>query len=274
MQASKNLYIVSDFPQSSDTLRYVSVAQELGYDAVQITHDDRLHISAGDAVVLRGSPKRSAEVLKTLEHIESVGAVCLTTTTGWAASKDRYLMYTLLESNGTASPFTTKTVDDFLAKSRVPAVIKISNSNQGNGVAIADTNRSLISFTDTLDTIGREYVLQEYIASDAVEDYRYFVVGGQVAAAMKRSAQSGEFRSNLSLGGSAIGVVIDDEMAKLAVRAAASMQLGLAGVDIMVSENGPTVLEVNASPGLGIEDVTNINVAITVVKEVVSRWQS
>ncbi len=273
MNQAPALYIISDFPDSDDTQRYVEVARTFNVPVRQISHKETPRITKDDAVILRGSPRQSDAVVASLRHIESVGAVCLTTVEGWLASKDRLEMYTKFAAAGVATPYTAESVDAYLTDRSVPAVIKISDSNQGKGVAVADTERSLVSFCDVLDATGRKYVIQEFLPSDMAQDDRYFVVGDEVVAAMRRTAKAGEFRSNLSLGGSAQSIEHDSEAASLAVRAARSLNLRIAGVDIMTTKNGPSVLEVNSSPGLGIEKVTGKEVAKSVIEEVIRLWE-
>lgn len=273
MNQTSNFFVISDYPNSDDTLRYASAIKAIGFEPIRITHADFEKVQPGDAVILRGSPKRLEQVLQTLRHIETVGAVCLTSTKGWAASKDRYKTYLALKENEVTTPYTASSASVYLKNNSVPAVIKLSDSNGGRGVSIADSVRSLTTFTGTLENLGASFVIQEYIELKVAEDFRYFVVGDTVVAAMKRTAVGGDFRSNLSLGSSAVAVAIDPEMALIAIKAAQSVQLSLAGVDIIVSENGPIVIEVNSSPGLGIEDITGIDVAGAVVKEVRKVWE-
>lgn len=273
MQQDPVLFIVSDFPNSDDTRRYVEVAHTFSVPVRQLSHAEIEAVSSKDAVILRGSPRQVEAVAASLRHIESVGAVCLTTSDGWLASKDRCNMSDRLQAGDVTTPYTTESVTEYLNHRTIPAVLKISDSNQGRGVAIADTERSLVSFCDVLDSVGRRYVIQEFISADVAQDDRYFVVGDRAVAAMRRQAvREGEFRSNLSIGGTAVAVEVDDEVADLAVRAARALNLRLAGVDIMSGPSGPTVLEVNSSPGLGIERVTGINVAHAVIEEVIRQW--
>lgn len=273
MQQDPVLFIVSDFPNSDDTRRYVEVARAFNVAVRQISHVEIGTISSKDAVILRGSPRQVEAVATSLRHIESVGAVCLTTSDGWLASKDRSAMSRRLKESGVATPYAAESVTEYLNNHTVPAVIKVSDSNQGRGVAIADTQRSLVSFCDVLDVVGRKYIIQEFIPADIAQDDRYFVVGDTVVAAMRRQAvREGEFRSNLSIGGTAVAIEVDSDVANLAVRAAHALDLRLAGVDIMAGPDGPTVLEVNSSPGLGIEQVTGIDVARAVIDQVVQQW--
>jgi len=272
MKTAPILYIVTDFPKSHDSLRYAEAATKLGCNPSLITHAQYEIISSGDAVILRGSPKNTEAVLRTLRHIEAVGAFCLTTSTGWVASKDRYDMYVLLKDALVKTPYTAASASEYLENAGLPAVIKLSDSNQGRGVSVADTSRSLLSFSGTLENINCSFVIQEYLETEVAEDYRYFVVGDTVIAAMKRTAKEGEFRSNLSLGGVASSVSFDDETASMAVNAARALSLKVAGVDIMMTKTGPVVIEVNSSPGLGIEEVTGIDVAGSVVEELVGSW--
>jgi ribosomal protein S6--L-glutamate ligase len=113
---------------------------------------------------------------------------------------------------------------------------------------------------------GVSFLVQEFIEESAGEDIRAFVVGGKVVASMKRQSLDDDFRSNLHQGGEGTPIKLTDEERKIAQKAAKAMGLPICGVDMMRSKNGPKVLEVNASPGFGIEKVTNHNVAEKIIE--------
>jgi ribosomal protein S6--L-glutamate ligase len=121
---------------------------------------------------------------------------------------------------------------------------------------------SLSSVVDTLRDLGEDVLVQQFLAKGAGHDYRAFVIGNQVVAAMKRTAAKGEFRSNIHRGGEGTLVKLTPQQRRVAVRAAQALNLSIAGVDLMDSASGPMVLEVNSSPGFeGIEKATGLNVA-------------
>lgn len=143
-----------------------------------------------------------------------------------------------------------------------PVVIKLLEGTQGIGVVLADTNKAAESIIEAFMGVNANILVQEFIKEAGGADIRCFVVGGKVVAAMKRQGQEGEFRSNLHRGGTAELVKLSAQERATAVAAAKVMGLNVCGVDLLRSNNGPVVMEVNSSPGLeGIENATNKDVA-------------
>jgi ribosomal protein S6--L-glutamate ligase len=153
----------------------------------------------------------------------------------------------------------------------VPVIIKLGRSTHGNGVVLAETRKAAKSALQAFylyNEDGTNVMLQEYIKESAGTDIRAFVVGGRVVASMKRQSLDDDFRSNLHKGGSGTAVKLTDQERRMAVKAARSLGLSVAGVDLMRSERGPLVLEVNASPGFGIEKVTGRDVTTPIIEYV------
>lgn len=145
-----------------------------------------------------------------------------------------------------------------------PVIIKLARGTHGNGVVLAESKKaakSVLQAFYVMDEDGTNILLQEFVKESAGTDIRAFVVGGKVVASMQRQSLDDDFRSNLHQGGEGSSIKLTDEERKTAVRAAKAMGLSICGVDMMRSERGPLVLEVNASPGFGIEKVTNRDVA-------------
>jgi ribosomal protein S6--L-glutamate ligase len=131
---------------------------------------------------------------------------------------------------------------------------------------IAETSQAVHSLLETFWAMGQDIVLQEYVRESKGRDIRVIVVGGRVVASMRRVAKAGEFRSNLHRGGTAVGVVPSADECDVAIRATRVLGLGVAGVDLIRSDRGPLVLEVNASPGLeGIESASKKDIAGEIV---------
>ncbi len=148
-----------------------------------------------------------------------------------------------------------------------PVIIKMLQSAQGDGVFLGENKGAAKSLIASFIRLKEEILLQRFIKESDGKDIRVFVVGGEVVATMERSAQQGEFRSNLHRGGTARKMKITEEEADISIRAAALMGLKVAGVDILRSEVGPMVLEVNASPGLeGIEKTTKVDISGHIIK--------
>ena len=147
-----------------------------------------------------------------------------------------------------------------------PLVIKLLEGTQGIGVVLAETAKAAESVIEGFMGVKADILVQEYIKEAGGADIRCFVIGGKVVASMKRQAAAGEFRSNLHRGGQASLIKITPEERSTAVRAARVMGLNVAGVDILRSNHGPVIMEVNSSPGLqGIEESTGKDVAGLIV---------
>jgi ribosomal protein S6--L-glutamate ligase len=143
-----------------------------------------------------------------------------------------------------------------------PLIIKLLQSAQGKGVVSAETDKAAESVINAFKSLQANILVQEFIKEAAGKDLRCFVVGGKVVASIERSAPKGEFRSNIHMGGSAKKVKISQQERRLAIKAAKILNLAVAGVDIIRSNKGPLILEVNSSPGLeGIETATGKDIA-------------
>lgn len=148
-----------------------------------------------------------------------------------------------------------------------PVIIKIQEGTQGVGVILAESKKSAKSIIDTFYKLDAGILLQEYIEESNGEDIRAFVIGNKIVASMKRSSGSDEFRSNVHRGGSMETIKLTYEEKEIALRAARYLGLGIAGVDLIRSNRGPLLMEVNASPGLqGIEATSGINIAKKIIE--------
>lgn len=148
-----------------------------------------------------------------------------------------------------------------------PLVVKLLEGTQGRGVVLAETVKAAESVIDAFTELKADFLVQEYIKEAGGCDVRCFVIGRKVVAAMERTSAPGEFRSNLHRGGTAKQTKLTPAERRTAIKAAQTMGLNVAGVDILRSERGPLVMEVNSSPGLrGIEESTGINVARKIIQ--------
>ena len=147
-----------------------------------------------------------------------------------------------------------------------PHVIKLNEGAQGQGVMLAEKRGAALGMIEAFRSLYANFLVQEFIREADGADLRCFVVGGKVVAAMRRQAPEGDFRANIHRGGSASAVELTALESETAVRAAAVMGLGIAGVDLLRSARGPLVLEVNSSPGLeGIEGASGVDVAAAII---------
>ena len=163
----------------------------------------------------------------------------------------------------------TSDIDDLIEQIGLPVIIKLAKGTHGNGVILADTRKAAKSALQAFylyNEDGTNILLQEFIKESAGTDIRAFVVGNQVVASMQRESLDDDFRSNLHQGGAGTSVKLTAQEKKIALKAAKAMGLHICGVDLMRSERGPLVLEVNASPGFGIEKVTGRDVASKIIE--------
>ena len=150
-----------------------------------------------------------------------------------------------------------------------PLVIKLLEGTQGIGVVLAETNQAAESVIQAFMGMKANIMVQEYIKEARGADIRCFVIGDKVVASMKRQAAEGEFRSNLHRGGTASVIRITPEERSTAIRAAKAMGLRVAGVDLLRSNHGPVIMEVNSSPGLqGIESATGKDIAGMIIEHI------
>ncbi|MDA1194644.1 MAG: 30S ribosomal protein S6--L-glutamate ligase [Planctomycetota bacterium] len=190
-------------------------------------------------------------------------------------SRDKLRCLQLLSRIGIDMPVTgfahsTQDVDgviDIVGGS--PLVVKLLEGTQGIGVVLAETRKAAESVIEAFRGLHANILVQEYIKESGGSDIRCFVIGDRVVAAMKRTAREGEFRSNLHRGGAAVVIKPSPQERRAAVQAAKAMGLKVAGVDLLQSQRGPLVLEVNSSPGLeGIEGATGVDVAAAIIEYV------
>jgi ribosomal protein S6--L-glutamate ligase len=188
-------------------------------------------------------------------------------------SRDKFRCLQLLARNGIGLPVTgfahsTKDVQGLInTVGGAPLVVKLLEGTQGIGVVLAETQKAAESVIEAFRGLHANILVQEYIAESRGADVRCFVVDGRVVAAMERKARPGEFRSNLHRGGTASEALLTPDERSTAIRAAKAMGLNVAGVDILRSNHGPVVMEVNSSPGLeGIERTTEIDVAGKIIE--------
>lgn len=221
-----------------------------------------------DAVIPRIGASVTFYGLAVLRQFETMGVYTLNASEGIVRSRDKLHSMQVLARDGIGLPVTTfahdpRQTDEVLALAGgAPIVIKLLEGTQGVGVVLADTNRSAKSVIEAFRGADVHIMLQEFIKEAGGSDIRIFVIGGRAVAAMKRTGAEGDFRSNLHRGGSAKAIRMSPEERSTAIRAAKSMGLAVCGVDILRSNHGPVVMEVNSSPGLeGVEKATELDIA-------------
>ncbi|MGB2932834.1 MAG: 30S ribosomal protein S6--L-glutamate ligase [Methyloceanibacter sp.] len=247
-----------------NTLRcYMNIASrrpEIYYNGEKLPHYDAVIPRIGASVTFYG--------LAILRQFEMMGVYPLNESVAIGRSRDKLRSMQILAREGIGLPVTTfahdpKQTEEVLRISGgAPVVIKLLEGTQGIGVVLADTDRSAKSVIEAFRGAGVNILVQEFIKEAGGSDIRTLIVGGKVVASMQRMGAKGEFRSNLHRGGSAEPIKISPEERSTAIRAAKAMGLNVCGVDMLRSNHGPVVMEVNSSPGLeGIERATGIDVA-------------
>lgn len=250
------LRCVMDITSHKPAIRYAG--QELeGYDAI-IPRIGATHTFYGTAVV------RQFEMMSVFPTNESQGI---------SRSRDKLRSLQLLSRNGIGLPVTgiahsTKDIDGLIELvGGAPLIVKLIEGTQGVGVVLAETKKAAESVIAAFRQLDANILVQEFIKEAKGADIRAFVIGGRVVASMRRQGAPGEFRSNLHQGGYAEKIKLTPEERSTAVRAAKTMGLNVCGVDLLRSNHGPVVMEVNSSPGLeGIENTTGIDVAGKVIE--------
>jgi len=206
--------------------------------------------------------------LAVVKQFETLGMNVVNGSRAIAESRDKLRCLQILSGQGipvppsllSRSPKLVRTAEALLGG--FPLILKLLRGTQGVGVMMVHSAASMSSVMDTLRGLGEDALAQQFLSKGAGHDFRAFVIGNQVVAAMKRTAAKGEFRSNIHRGGEGTLVKLSAQQRRVAIRAAQSLNLAVAGVDLMESSAGPLVLEVNSSPGFeGIEKATGLNVA-------------
>ena len=225
-----------------------------------------------DAVIPRIRPSMTFYGCALLRQFDSIGTYCLNSSASISQSRDKLFSSQLFSKNGiqipvtgfAKSPLETKDLIDMVGGS--PLIIKLLESTQGKGVVSAETNKAAESVINAFKSLQANILVQEFIKEAEGKDIRCFVVDGKVVASIMRQAPKGEFRSNIHQGGTAHKVKITAEERRLAVKASKILNLDVAGVDIIRSNKGPLLLEVNSSPGLeGIENATGKDIANNII---------
>ncbi|MGF1603678.1 MAG: 30S ribosomal protein S6--L-glutamate ligase [Thermosynechococcaceae cyanobacterium] len=221
-----------------------------------------------DAIIPRIGAAQTFYGTAVVRQFEVMGVFSANESQAISRSRDKLRCLQILARHGIGLPVTgfahsTKDIDGLLESvGGAPVVIKLLEGTQGIGVVLAETQQAATSVIEAFRGLDANILVQEFIKEAKGMDIRCFVVGDRVIAAMKRQGAPGEFRSNIHRGGSAAKIKLTPEERSTATRAAKAMGLRVAGVDILRSNHGPVVMEVNSSPGLeGIEKATDIDVA-------------
>lgn len=230
-----------------------------------------------DAIIPRIASNMTRYGTAIVRQLEMQGVYSVSSSIAISRSRDKLRSMQLLAKSGVGIPKTvvsrnTTDIDVLLEQlGDMPVIIKLARGTHGNGVVLAETKKAAKSVLQAFylsNDDGTNILLQEFIKESAGTDIRAFVVGSRVVASMKRQSLDDDFRSNLHKGAEGTSIKLTDEEKKIAVKAAKAMGLNIAGVDMMRSNRGPLILEVNASPGFGIEKITGRDVAGAIIEYV------
>ena len=234
-------------------------------------------LSKFDAIIPRIAANMTRYGTAIVRQLEMQGVYTTSSSIAINRSRDKLRSSQLLAKAGVGIPKTvfsrnSTDIDDLIDKlGGTPVIIKLARGTHGNGVVLAETKKAAKSVLQAFyltNEDGTNVLIQEFVKESAGTDIRAFVVGSRVVASMKRQSLDDDFRSNLHKGGEGTKIKLTEEERKMAIKAAKAMGLNIAGVDMMRSDRGPLVLEVNASPGFGIEKVTGRDVAGPIIEYV------
>jgi ribosomal protein S6--L-glutamate ligase len=281
--------ILSKGPGNYSTKRLVEEAKKRGHEVHVVNYticEARIQqskpivmykgevLEGFDAIIPRISSSYTRYGSAIVRQFEMQGVFTTTSSISIVRARDKLRSIQLLSRSGVGIPKTIFSrgitdIDTIMEDlGGPPIIIKLARGTHGRGVVLAESRkaaRSVLQGFYLMDDDGTNILMQEYIEESAGTDIRVFVVGGQVVASMMRQSLGDDFRSNLHQGGQGKTIKLTDEERKTALKAAKAMGLSISGVDLMRSKRGPLVLEVNASPGFGIEKVTGRDVAEKII---------
>ncbi|EZH74964.1 alpha-L-glutamate ligase [Aquimarina atlantica] len=238
---------------------------EIYYRGKKLDHVDAVIPRIGASITFYGTAVvRQFELMNVFTTLKSQALL---------QSRDKLRSLQILSKAGLGLPKTvftnySKDVSEVISHvGGAPLIIKLLEGTQGLGVVLAETKTAAESVLEAFNGLQARVIVQEFIKEAKGADIRVLVVDEQVVGAMKRQGKEGEFRSNLHRGGSASVITLSEEEEQAAIKAAKALKMGVAGVDLLQSDRGPLILEVNSSPGLeGIENATGKDIAKTIIR--------
>ena len=280
--------ILSRNPSLYSTRRLVEAAEKRGHQTQVIDHTKcnieveqsgpslfygDQYLKGFDAVIPRIGSSVTFYGTAVVRQFEMMNVFSAVSSSGIIHSRDKLRCLQVLSREGLGLPKTvftnySKNVEHVVQSAGgAPVVLKLLEGTQGLGVVLAENQNAAQSVLEAFNGLKARVIVQEFIKEAKGADIRAFVVDGEVVGAMKRQGKPGEFRSNLHRGGSSRIIELTEEEKDTAIRAAAAVGLGIAGVDLLQYERGPLVLEVNSSPGLqGIEATTGKDLADMIIQ--------
>jgi len=288
--------ILSRNPELYSTRRLVESAKKRGHEVVVINYTkcNLIMEKAKPSIFYEGAyledidiiiPRIGASVTSygsaVIRHFGLLGVPTLLTSTALIRSRDKLRTMQMISTSGIGMPksvFARHPKSDDVKNlikevGGTPVILKLLQGTHGTGVIKADSVSSAKSAVEAFSGIKQDLIVQEFIAEAGGKDIRAFVVDGQVVGAMERQSEGDEFRSNLHKGGSARPIELDKKAIATATEVTKHLGLKVAGVDMMMSDKGPLVIEVNSSPGLqGIERATGVDIAEKIIEAAEGRF--
>lgn len=275
--------VLSREPNSYSTKRLVHEGEERGHtvEIIDTTrcymainalapeiHYDGKRLPRYDVVIPRIGASITSYGTAVLRQFETLGTYCVNGSAGITASRDKLHAHQVLAAHKIGMPTTAfaaspKDTGNLIGLvGTAPLIVKLLESTQGKGVVLAETKKAAESVIDAFRGLKANFLVQDFVKEASGEDIRCFVVAGKVVASMRRKSAGDDFRSNLHRGGTAEAVKLTPEERRTAVKSAKAFNLAVAGVDLLRSNDGPKILEVNSSPGFeGIESASKKNLA-------------
>ena len=280
--------ILSRGPQNHSTRSLTEAALNAGYTA-EILDPFGFYLQVGstgnrityhgksiddfDVIMPRLSRTTARYGMEVVAHFEWVGIPVINRSKAIATARHKFRSLRILAQHGLPIPpsltvGSSEFLEDTVAEmGDYPFILKPFYGTHGRGIMLLDTPTSLTSAVDALCDLHHDYIIQPFITEAGGVDIRILVVGGEAIAAMKRSAPPGEFRANIHKGASGETVTLPERYDRLAIEATAALELEIAGVDLLETNNGPVILEVNPSPGFEeLESATGINIASLIIQ--------
>ena len=280
--------ILSNGPANYTTRRLKEEAQKRGHEVEVVKYGDaytaieknnadvRYHgetLERFDAIIPRIAQSYTRYGTAIVRQFEAQGSFTTAGSLAINRSRDKLRAYQVLARAGVGIPKTvfareSASFDDIVnLAGGAPLIIKVARGTHGNGVVLAENAKAAKAVMQAFYVEGVDFLVQEFIAESAGTDIRALVVGGRVVASIKRQSLDGDFRSNTHQGGEGVAVKLTDEERKMAIKAAKAMSLPVCGVDMIRSEEGPLVLEVNSSASIMTpEKITGRNVAEKIIE--------
>jgi ribosomal protein S6--L-glutamate ligase len=280
--------ILSRGPQNHSTLSLTEAARNAGHTPeILDPFGFYLHVGGtGNRITYHGKPVEDFDLImprlsrttaqygeEVVAHFEWIGTPVINRAKPIAAARHKFHSLRILAQHDLPIPASLTVGSAAFLEGAVaemgdyPFILKPFYGTHGRGIMLLDTPTSLASTVEALCDLHHDYVIQSFVTEADGVDIRVLVVGGEAVTAMKRSAPLGEFRANIHKGASGKAFMLPDEYNRLAIKAAAALELEIAGVDLLETNEGPVILEVNPSPGFEeLEAVTGINIANAMIE--------